>query len=81
MTFAGRMLEAKRLKQEARNRGESVGDFRGTVKPRRPDELGELELDIARAVLADFGWRERWLEDLRWAVLEINDPTIYELSI
>jgi hypothetical protein len=81
MTFAGRMLEARRLKQEAHNAGLAGGDFRGTVRVRRPDDLGALEQDIARVVHAEFGWRGRWLDDLQWAVLEINDPTIYELRI
>jgi len=79
--FAARMLEAKRLKQAARNAGLGGGDFRGTVKARKPDDVPDLEMDIARAVHADFGWLQRWHDDLQWALLEINDPTIYELRI
>jgi hypothetical protein len=80
MTFAGRMLEARRLKLEARNRGLSGGDFRGTVAPRRPDDLDAIELAVARVVSAAFDWQEAFANDLSWIVRELNDDTLADLA-
>ncbi len=80
-TFAARMNEAKRIKRDARNRGESRGNFRETVKPKPQPMLDELERDIAELVQAIRDPFERFASELHWIVLEMNDPTIMECQI
>lgn len=77
-TFANRMLEAKRIKQDARNRGESSGDFRGTVKPRPlPEPPADwLEMAFARIALGLAHDRAEEKAQLDWYMLENSDPTI-----
>jgi hypothetical protein len=77
------MLEAKRAKQEARNRGESSGDFRGTVQPRRLDAAPADWLEFAFAQIAlglahDNAERK---EQLDWYLLLNRDPTVIDLAI
>ena len=81
-TFANRMLEAKRIKQEARNRGESSGDFRGTVQPRRPDDppVDWLEFQLMRIVLGVAHDLAEEKARLDWYLLENQDPTIADYA-
>jgi hypothetical protein len=78
--FAARMLEAKRAKAAARNRGQSIGDHRGTVKAREPDFVdNELELQFARIAHSLACIQRDFASDLHWIVLEMNDATIGEI--
>ena len=88
-TFANRMLEAKRAKQEARNRGESPGDFRGTVRPLTAAERAELDADMFQdwldVAFAKIAWgiahdRAQERADLEWYLLENRDPAIHALA-
>ncbi len=74
-TFSARMLAAKRIRQEERNRGLSIGDFRGTVKPRTADVAYR---DMEQNIQPD--WLEGFANDLHWIVAELNDATIADLA-
>jgi hypothetical protein len=78
--FATRMLEAKRAKATARNRGQSIGDHRGTMKPRELEFVdNELELQFARIAHSLACIHRDFASDLHWIVLEMNDATIGEI--
>jgi hypothetical protein len=76
-TFAARMLEAKRAKQERRKRGESVGNH--GLRPLTKAEKRECEPQgHARAVLEiKLCWRHAKsaaLSEFRFRILEIQEP-------
>ena len=82
--FAARMLATKLTKKERRSRGASVGDHRGTVRPRTAADVyrgyDEMELGIAALVqatvcdpLAGFS------AELAWIVAELNDATVADI--
>jgi hypothetical protein len=80
-TFAARMLEAKHNKMTARNRGQSIGDHRGTLKPRPLPEKPEwwLEMEFAR-IAADLAFRVREeSETLAYIIAHNNDATFGEI--
>lgn len=80
--FYAAMQEHKQNLRDRRNRGEMVGDHRGTQVSRPADwltrDLDELELAIARSVESMAAARRAFVEDLAWIVLTINDPTVIE---
>lgn len=77
-SFAARMQAAKRAKAEARNLGQSQGDFRGTVQPRPlPEKPADwLEFQIARIVLGVAHDAAEAKARLDWYLLENADPTM-----
>lgn len=81
MTFAARMLEAKHNKLAARNRGESIGDHRGQLKPRPLPEKPEWWLELAFAEIAyDLAFRQREeAETLAYIIAYNNDATYGEI--
>jgi len=80
-TFAARMHEAHLAKVDARRRGESIGDYRGTVAPRTGkawygEYASQAGLDQAKAVMSWCDAMAGFAADLDWIVLELNDPTL-----
>lgn len=72
-TFAARMLAAKQSKLDRRNRGESIGNHRGTLNVRplyQPEDW--LDLEICRIVQSIADVQRGLAADLDWAVCEIN---------
>jgi hypothetical protein len=85
-SFAARMREAKLAKKGRRDRGASIGDHRGQLKPRTGADLyrGYDEMEISIAALVDRSVAAPWCgfaNDLEWIVRELNDPTILEEEI
>jgi hypothetical protein len=80
-TFAARMLEAKQTKLDARNRGQSIGDHRGTLKPRPLETNPEWWLELAFAEIArDMAFRQReQAAELAWIIAFNNDTTYGEI--
>ena len=76
-TFANRMIEARRNRQERRNRGESVGNH--GLRPLTKAEQRECDpVGHARAVLEiKLSWRHAKsaaLSEYRWRILEVQEP-------
>jgi hypothetical protein len=80
-TFASRMIEARRNKQERRNRGEAVGNHgmrpltaaeRREIDPIYPDEL---EAGIAAIVLTMAHRCAQERADLEMCLLENSEPS------
>jgi hypothetical protein len=79
--FAARMLEAKRAKATARNRGQSIGSKSTVIRTPQVAfaDLDELEIGIARIVTGLADIRHGFAADLHHIVLEMNDATIGEI--
>ncbi len=74
------MEQAKADKLARRNRGESIGNYGMRPLTRREgaevDGADAIEIGIAAIVERVTAWRVAFANELRWIVLEINDPTI-----
>ncbi len=87
-TFYARMAAAKRAKQEARNRGESSGNYgmrpltqaeRDEVE-NRPAPVDWLEFAFMRIALGLAHDRAEEKARLDWLLLENQDPTIADYA-
>lgn len=82
-TFAARMLEAKQVKMDRRNRGESIGNhgIRPLTKRERAEAypLDDLEFGIVRIVQAIADVQRGFAEDIGLIVLSMNDPRYDEI--
>ena len=81
-TFASQMAECRRTKLAARNRGRSIGDHRGTLRPRPLPEQPEWWLEAAFAEIArDLAWQNKeQAETLAWIIAHNNDATLADLA-
>jgi len=80
-TFAGHMATCRRTKQAARNRGQSTGDYRGTLAPRSIEQLPDDWMERAFATIAQslaYTQREESAQ-LSWLIAVNNDATIAEI--
>lgn len=75
-TFAARMLEAQRTKQDARNRGQSCGDYRGLA----PRTAAVAYRDMVATINAELDLLDAFRSDLHWIVAELNDATMADLA-
>jgi uncharacterized protein (DUF2235 family) len=80
--FHTHMTECRRTKQAARNRGQSIGDHRGTLRPRPLPEQPEWWLEAAFAEIArDLAWQNKeQAEMLSWIIAHNNDATLADLA-
>jgi hypothetical protein len=81
--FYAEMLQHKQNLLDRRNRGESVGDHRGQLKPRADDwatrNMDAIELALFKATQSWNDALHGFEQDLHWIVLCLNDATIHEI--